>query len=664
MTTKEVTADAVRPEKRDAAGLLIVLAAGIYILCAVLNARPLQSANDRSRWCTIWSLVERGTYQIDEIDSVPEWSTIDKVRHRQSDDEEYHFYSSKPPLFPTMVAGLYWLEKHTLGYDLREDTTLVTRILLLLVNAVPMFLALLALRKSLLSLEISAAARNLTLLAAGFASMLNPFLTTLNNHTPAAVCLVFSLAAIVRLRQAAEPKPWDFAVVGFSAALTCCFELPAALYGLLSFFVVVMIDWKKTAKFYVPAALIPLAAFFVTNWICTGGIKPFYTYYGTEKYVYVHEGIPSYWSEPQGIDANQESTLVYLFHCVLGHHGILSLSPIYLLTLAGWFIGWRSDRHRSLHTVWLLGALISAVVLTFYMTRTQNYNYGGNSAALRWMLWLTPFWWFGMVPAVDALTSSRKGLLLIAVLSAASVFSSLYSLTEPWKPGWIFVQMEKAGWIDYRTKIPEFDPPRFALLNNLPEDGSPTVFFRGAGDAKGQRIVVNCGEVLQLADAQALQLTVRRESTSDAAVRIQPEEVEVFVRSDGFESGRDIAHWVRTAAPQRSLRPTDKWNSLRIAPTWVTTLLRGLPSPRKYNPASPRYFKYTNAAGERTAIKCERAASRVAFEHPEHGRCWHRCDVLYSDKVALGVVYWKITVTQDKTNKTVGSEVWTCENLP
>src|SRR4051812_39597448 len=63
---------------------------------------PMLSANDRSRWCTVWSLAERGTFQIDEIIRYPGWSTIDMVRQQE------HFYSSKPPLLPVCVAGLYW----------------------------------------------------------------------------------------------------------------------------------------------------------------------------------------------------------------------------------------------------------------------------------------------------------------------------------------------------------------------------------------------------------------------------------------------------------------------------------------------------------------------------------------------------------------------------
>jgi len=256
----------------DKVGLALTLLAFVVVFAAVTSSQPLQSANDRSRWCTVWSIVERGTYQIDEIDRMPRWSTIDKVRHRLADDEPWHFYSSKPPLFPTVVAGLYWVERHTLGYGLWEHTTFVSRLLLVFVNAIPFLAALLALRRSLRQARISDRTRWFVLAAAGFGSMLNPFLTTFNNHTPAAICVMFCLAAIIRIRSAVIAAPRDYAIVGLTAALTCCLELPAALFGLASFALVVSHDWKKTAQWYVPAAVIPLAAFFVTNWICTGGI--------------------------------------------------------------------------------------------------------------------------------------------------------------------------------------------------------------------------------------------------------------------------------------------------------------------------------------------------------------------------------------------------------
>lgn len=461
---------------------LLLVCAVAMLAAAILRAQPLQSANDRSRWCTVWSLVERGTYQIDEIDRKTRFSTIDKVRHRTSEDQPWHFYSSKPPLLSTMVAAVYWIQRQTLGWELFAYTTVVTRMLLTVVNLLPMSLALISMNRSLRLLGASENSRLFLLATAGLGSMLNPYLTTLNNHTPAAICIIFSISAMVRIeaarhaKTAREPASGDFAALGLSAAFASSFELPAALFGVISFLFAARVDWRKTAAWFVPAALIPLAAFFVTNWICTGGIKPFYAYYGTEKYVYVHEGVPSYWSQPRDLDANTETWPVYLFHCVLGHHGILSLSPVLLLTLAGWLIwlsgtvrmrpekptaGIAKQHHAEFSgsgrwsgvpsSVMLTGLVCTLVTLLFYLTRTENYNYGGNSVALRWMLWLTPFWWFAMLPALEKILPRRRMAITALALLALSITSANWSQDRPWRPSWLYEVMENAGWISYRT---------------------------------------------------------------------------------------------------------------------------------------------------------------------------------------------------------------------
>ncbi|MDG1894997.1 MAG: hypothetical protein P8J37_08815 [Fuerstiella sp.] len=654
----------------DKVSLVLILSAIAVALVAVLNSTPLQSANDRSRWCTVWSLVERGTYRIDEIDAVPQWSTIDKVRHRTSPDKPWHFYSSKPPLFPTVVAGLYWIERQTLGYDLREHTTFVTRLLLILVNVLPFLAALLSLRQSLRHTGIADCARWFILIAAGFGSMLNPFLTTLNNHTPAAVCVMFCLAAMVRIRSANTPASGDFAIVGLTAALTCCLELPAALFGLLTFMLLVKVDWKTTARFYVPAAIIPLAAFFITNWICTGGIKPFYAYYGTEKYVYVHEGVPSYWSHPQGIDANNESPGVYLFHCVLGHHGILAMTPVFLLTGVGWLLGPFTDRRAALRVIWSLGAGLSFVILCFYLSRTQNYNYGGNSSALRWMLWLTPFWWYGMIPAVERFSRNRSGMLLCVALLAPSIYSPAYSLTTPWKPGWVYQRMEHAGWINYRTTTPPFDPPRYSILGDLPTESGASSQWKN-GD---RRISLEVVFHVKLSDQPAIILKLSRglgrSIAGDPGQGIETAETPrvLVVLPNAKNAGKDISHWLRewkTSLPADVgvLRDVSS-ASLSQPAQEIVQLLRGLPGPRPYNAESPRYFRYIRRSGEKWALRCQRGASRVAFDDPEHGRCWQRCDVLYCDELPFGVAQWRITVVKSSTNTVLRSENWTCTTLP
>ena len=105
---------------------------------------PTFGGNDRSRWATVRNLVENGSYVIGRRDrtavissavsllvatSGPEaavlsaagysvrtrsdnglvtedgWQTLDKVLH----PGKLEYYSSKPPLLATLVAGLYWV---------------------------------------------------------------------------------------------------------------------------------------------------------------------------------------------------------------------------------------------------------------------------------------------------------------------------------------------------------------------------------------------------------------------------------------------------------------------------------------------------------------------------------------------------------------------------
>lgn len=651
-----------------------LLVFAVYISWATWTTTPLQSANDRSRWCTVWSLVERGTYQIDEIDQVEGWSTIDKVRHQPKGTNQYHFYSSKPPLFPTMVAGIYWLQKHVLGMDLRQQTQPTAQGLLLLINVLPFCLALLAFEASVRRLKMPASIAAAMFAIAAFTSMLNPFLTTLNNHTPAATALMFCLAALIRIiqRRSVDPESVstrDFAIVGFTAALVCCFELPAALFGLLSFFVVAFVSIRKTLVAYAPAALLPLVAFFVTNIICTDGIKPFYTYYGTEKYEYIHEGVPSYWVSPKGIDSNQEHPVTYLFHCVLGHHGLLTLTPLFLLALCGWWLILTKRQPAGWKLVGAIGVFLSVAILSFYLTRTQNYNYGGNTSGLRWMLWLTPFWWYAMTPIVQRLMQSGKGILILLIFAGLSAYSSADSVRNAWTPNWIFRAAERQGWINYQTKVADFNPQRLSVLHPSEQLKAGVYRFGGSEDAAGRaiRITVNAvpGNVgtdsVQAAPSAGDFWIWKLEAlTSEQRVL---RSADLVVSLSALNGGNKVGDSIRQFSGDVN-SPSDSFASLPKADAWVVKILQGLMIAKPYQAASERYLKYRNSADEITAVRCDRGAARIRVQHPEHGPCWQRCDVFYCDEVPLGVARWTITLTSEKTGAVVRKEVWTCRDLP
>src|SRR5436309_9550848 len=100
-----------RPEPRRFVAMIVITSAVALALGVMLKQPTMMGANDISRWCTVWSLLERGTYVIDECP----WQidTKDKVyRPRPGPGGETnparHNYSSKPQLLTTLIAAVFY----------------------------------------------------------------------------------------------------------------------------------------------------------------------------------------------------------------------------------------------------------------------------------------------------------------------------------------------------------------------------------------------------------------------------------------------------------------------------------------------------------------------------------------------------------------------------
>jgi len=200
------------------AGLFIILLGMSLATSRLLSTGPLNSANDRSRWCTVWSLAEKGTYQIDEVRQKPGWDTIDLVKHND------HFYSTKPPLLPWIVTQMYKGLKLATGWTLDTHLLTVTRILLFLLNIVPMTIALVLWRGMIAERVRDPFAQlyAMTLLSGG--TMLSPFLAVFNNHTVAATSVMIGIWAVDRIHREVNGK-WEFLLAGAAFAFGTCTAL-------------------------------------------------------------------------------------------------------------------------------------------------------------------------------------------------------------------------------------------------------------------------------------------------------------------------------------------------------------------------------------------------------------------------------------------------------
>lgn len=444
---------------------------------------PSHGDNDRSRWVTVRALVDHGTYVIGRRDPDAAtadnkygdvglvfeegWRTIDKVKNPDTNA----YFSSKPPLLPTILAGEYWLLKQVFGWSIVEDRFSVMRTILMTVNAFPFLIYLFLLARLTERLGKTDWGRMFVVTAACFGTLLTAFATTLNNHNLAAFSTVFALYPAVQIWMAPQERGtvWRFLLAGFFAGFTAVTELPAAAFAAGLGLALLLRAPGRTLLYFTPAALVPVAALLLTNYVALGMFTPAYDKFGSEWYEY--EG--SYWqydpSKPRGgIDwiGLKQTKAEYAFNILLGHHGLFSLSPIYLLAVAGMLWGLFVWRRRSpadtsnpesvaatggLRLVAVLTLALTVVVVGFYIVGVgdRSRNYGGWTSGLRWLMWLTPLWLVTMLPAADWLAGRRWGRVLACLLLAGSVLSASYPEYSPWRHPWLYNWMESRGWLDY-----------------------------------------------------------------------------------------------------------------------------------------------------------------------------------------------------------------------
>lgn len=275
-----------QPQNRRVRMHIILIAVTLALvsgrIATVINSEgdsAFLSANDRSRWVSVAALVENGTFAIDELITIETpkghrlWDTIDKVRHVGADGE-LHYYSSKPTLLTTMIAGVYAVFNAVTGLTMTAQPVYVPRLILLMVNVPTLALFLVTL---MLSVELSNTtdfAKRFTVTAACFGTMLTPFAIALNNHLFAAAATSLTLWIYLQSCEKLHdefstltyrPSFRHWAVAGTSAAFAVACELPA-----LSMFClwVVLFAWvaPRSIPGFIFGAAVVMVGIFGTNY--------------------------------------------------------------------------------------------------------------------------------------------------------------------------------------------------------------------------------------------------------------------------------------------------------------------------------------------------------------------------------------------------------------
>ena len=513
---------------------LMIVAGRIASVLSREGDTAFLSANDRSRWCTVAALVEHGTYEIDEQISIQNasgrrpWNTIDRVRHRGADGQ-LHYYSSKPPLFPTLVAGVYFVVQRASGMTLTEQPIYLTRVVVALVN-LPMFAAMCWFTMLLIErLGVGEWPRRVAAMAICFGTMLFPFSLTLNNHLPAAMasaCVMYLyLQTAHELRDeftggTHDVSRWAWLGGGLAAGFAAANELPALSMLVLWTVMLVVLDWKSCLWFALGVAIVA-CGFFGTNYLAHESLLPPYAHRGDGAEIASLQGGPSpdlaevtetlarigeieadesidlrpsneperwmiqtadqrlfavtregeaglssarwkiclwddwydypgtYWNHEnrRGVDRGEPSRLAYFLQITIGHHGIFSLTPFWLLLPVG-VVCSLAYGQRDFRIFVSAVTVASCVCLVFYVMRPMiDRNYGGVSCCFRWMLWFTPMWMVICIPALNECSESARTRFAVNAILALSVFSASIALDTPWQAPWLYRFWSFLGWL-------------------------------------------------------------------------------------------------------------------------------------------------------------------------------------------------------------------------
>jgi hypothetical protein len=392
----------------------LLIAASLVMVLWNLQDSSLENANTGSRYATIESLVDYGTYTIDQSQYV---RTIDKVKVGK------HYISTKPPTLPTYAAGVYWMFQKLTGKTLAANEGACVWFISLCTGWLAHLVFLVYLwRLSRLLLQRQLAI--LGLMAAGCFSYLGvAYATAINNHSIGAAIALVGFYYAYRLRNQIDVKPRHWVQAGLCFGFLTAVDLPSGALMVGALVYLGTYDWRKTLWLFAPALLPGLACQLALGYHITGSFKPAYENAELKQFA------GNYFKGNQhGIDALREPKWLYTFNSLFGHHGVFSMTPLFC------FGAWEMARALRSKRRWpevILIVASSVVITAFYMYRTRNY--GGWSVGMRHLLPIMPFLlvYFGVW--LDRVKLTRTlGALMIAAFSI-SAFNVQDGLSSPFQ---------------------------------------------------------------------------------------------------------------------------------------------------------------------------------------------------------------------------------------
>lgn len=392
-----------------------------WLLVALVTKTLPESGHEYSRMGTVQSIVEHGTYQLDESSFI---NTIDKV-YRNG-----HYYSHQPPLLPTLEAPIYWVLRLP-GLRFNNRTREITVFLFsLLTNGLALALTVVLFGRIFAMAGVPSPANEVYALVLPFGTWLLPYAVVSTSHGISG----FLLAAVVWLLLSVEWRgatsarcAWLGAALGLLSAielLPLASFLPLTIVYLWTRRDLSRASWRAFAL----GVSAPLLAHCAINIPITGDIIPA----GFHHELFNYPG--SAFDETSLTGSIKYHSLrdaaTYAWEALFAGKGYFTFAPVLLLGLVVGTAGWRWwGRARGPQLV-LIGGIVASLAASLLTTN----NFGGTAVGFRHATYLAPAMLALLLPVfVDRRPAARACAWAITILAGLSAVTLLlFAVRNPW----------------------------------------------------------------------------------------------------------------------------------------------------------------------------------------------------------------------------------------
>lgn len=407
----------------------VLLAMAFFLVFAALTKPQPESWNDIARVASVESLVERGTWAIDDSPWVD--ATKDKVLLNG------RFYSDKMPVLTLMGAGVYAV-LHGLGASLAPDCSQTARFcayhwLTLFVVGLPVALMLWLFFDFARRQPVPLWAALVGTVALGLGTMLFPYALVFNHHAPAAASLFASFYLLTT--RARQDSRW-LVLAGLLATLAVSFDVLSGIIAAV-IFGITLVRYPRAFPYFALGAGIPLV---LTAWLdlqIAGTVIP--PYMITNGYAYEGSAFPATF----GGNGTPDDYPAYAFRMFLGGKGLFAYDPLLFFAVAA-AIAVAFKRSSPLQAEAAF-AVSGFTVLAVYLA-TNTGNYGGTGYGERWFIVAIPILYAFLfaVPPLDGANWKSAAWVVFLPLLALSVLSALQGAQAPWQDWLPPVQMTRS----------------------------------------------------------------------------------------------------------------------------------------------------------------------------------------------------------------------------